>query len=148
MLASIFVITAIIVLFIRKYGKKVLYYLFDEEKVNGLEEKLAKKKGRLELILFLLFFIPGMPKDIVVYIGGLLPIKPLRFIMIATFMRLPSIISSTMVGANVGDGGWKTVVTVYGITFAITAVIFLIIQKKDKNKELNEFMDIKFKKDK
>lgn len=34
----------------------------------------------------ILFFIPGTPKDLLTYIGFLLPIPPMKFILIATFL--------------------------------------------------------------
>ena len=50
---------------------------------------------KVEMILFILFLLPGTPKDLLVYIAGLLPIKPSRFIIISTLARIPSIVSST-----------------------------------------------------
>jgi uncharacterized membrane protein YdjX (TVP38/TMEM64 family) len=50
--------------------------------------------------MFISFFLPGMPKDILIYVAGLLPVKPWRFIIISTFARIPSIVSSTLAGTN------------------------------------------------
>lgn len=135
-LLSVFLITSIVVFLVKKYGEKCIYNFFDKDKIDKVKTKLLKNQSKLELILCLLFFIPGLPKDIIVYVGGLLPIKPLRFILIATFMRFPSIISSTMVGSNLSNGNLKISIITYGITFVVTAIILIIVQKKDKNKEL------------
>ena len=69
-----------------------------------------------------------------VYIGGLLPVKPLRFILIATFCRFPSVISSTIVGKYFSEGNWKVSLIVYGITFALTMLTLGIIRILDKDK--------------
>ena len=143
---SFFIITSIIVLLVKKYGGKCLYFFFSEDKIHKYERKLSNKNSKLEIILFLLFFIPGMPKDIIVYVGGLLPIKPLRFILIATFARFPSIITSTMVGSNLLKGNLKLSAIIYGVTFIVTAIILLVVHKRDKNKELQEILDIDKKK--
>ena len=81
------------------------------------------------------------PKDLLVYLGGLLPIKPLRFILISVFARTPSIISSTLVGSSILNGDIITSVIIYGITFLIAFVIIFIVNKFDKNKITKEAIE-------
>lgn len=138
---SVFITTTIIFFTVRKLGKKYLYNFFKREKVDKIMKSKALKKSRnLEIILCALFFLPATPKDLIVYIGGLLPIKPLRFILISTFVRFPSVITSTMVGANISKGNWKLSLIIYGITFVIAAIAIYLISKKDKNKEIIDIM--------
>ena len=54
-----------------------------------------------------IIFNTGTPKDLLVYIAALLPIKPFRFILISTFARFPSVISSTFAGDNLIEGNCK-----------------------------------------
>ena len=137
-----FISTVMIYFLIAKLGKKVLENFMSKEKIDKIENsKFLKNTRRLEIIMFLLFFIPGTPKDLLVYIGALLPIKPIRFIMISTFARFPSIISSTMVGDNITNGEWTISLIIYGVTFLITAV-GIYISKKKGGKEANEIMSI------
>ena len=82
----------------------------------------------------LLFLIPGTPKDLLVYIGGLLPIKTSRFLAIATLLRFPSIISSTIAGDKLLNGQWQISLLAYLITFIITIIVIIIVNKLDKNK--------------
>ena len=86
----------------------------------------------------ILFIIPGTPKDLLVYIGGLLPIKPVRFIMISTFARFPSVITSTLMGASILNGNIKFSIIVYVATFLITLLFIFIVNKLDKNKVASE----------
>ena len=88
--------------------------------------------------MILLFLIPGTPKDLLVYIGGLFPVKPLRFILISTFARFPSVISSTIAGANFAKGDWKMSLIAYAITFVIVGILLIIINKFDKEKLTEE----------
>ena len=137
-----FISTVMIYFLIAKLGKKVLENFMSKEKIDKIENsKFLKNTRRLEIIMLLLFFIPGTPKDLLVYIGALLPIKPIRFIMISTFARFPSIISSTMVGDNITNGEWTISLIIYGVTFLITAV-GIYISKKKGGKEANEIMSI------
>lgn len=135
-LVSVFVTTTVIVLLVKKYGKKLVYEFFDKNKIDKIEKsKTFNNPKKIEMILFILFFIPGTPKDLLVYIGGLLPIKTLRFILIAIFARIPSIISSTFAGSNIMKGDIKSIVIIYIITFALAIGTFAIINVFDKNKE-------------
>ena len=120
---------------VKKYGKKFIYNSFEQKKIDRIEKnKIFQNPKKIELILALGFAITGAPKDILVYIGGLLPVKPIRFILISTFCRLPSIVSSTIVGDYFSEGNWKISMIVYGITFILTILTFGIIRIFDKNK--------------
>ena len=139
---STFLSTVIIYFLVNKLGKKFLYQFFSKEKIDKIENsKLLKDTKKIEFIIFLLFFIPVTPKDLLVYIGALLPIKPIRFMVISTFSRLPSIISATIVGNSITVGNWVVPVVVYSIT-AIIAILALYISKKKAGKDTDELMNI------
>lgn len=138
---SVLITTIIIFFSVRKLGKKYLYNFFKKEKVEKImNSKLLKNEANLEMVLCLIFLLPGTPKDLFVYIGGLLPVKPLRFILIATLVRFPSVITSTMVGANITKGNWKISLLIYLLTFVIVAISMVILKIKDKNKEIIEII--------
>lgn len=135
LMISVFIVTCIIYFLVKKFGRDFIYEFFPKEKVNKLENsKLFKDDKKIELVMIILFLIPGTPKDLLVYIGGLLPIKTSRFLAISTLLRFPSIISSTIAGANIIEGQWKAGILAYIITFAITFIVIFIINKLDKNK--------------
>ncbi|MBO4816648.1 MAG: TVP38/TMEM64 family protein [Clostridia bacterium] len=135
-------ITNIIIFFtVRKLGKKYLYNFFKKEKVEKvMNSKLFKNPRNIEFVLFIIFFMPASPKDLFVYIGGLLPVKPVRFITIATLARFPSIITSTMVGANISNGNWKTSLIIYLLSFIMAVLLIYLVNLKDKNKEFINIM--------
>lgn len=134
-LFSVALTTTIIFLLVRRFGKNFIYESFDKTKIDKIENsKIFQNPKKIEFILILCFAITGAPKDILVYIGGLLPIKPLRFIMISTFCRLPSIISSTIVGEYFSEGNWKVSMMVYAITFVLTILGLAIVRVFDKDK--------------
>ena len=97
--------------------------------------------------MLILFLIPGTPKDLLVYIAGLLPIKPIRFILISTFARFPSVISSTIAGENILNGNLKISIIAYILTFIIVGIAIYIINKLDKSKTTEEAINF-FKKEK
>lgn len=141
LMISIFLITCAIYFLVKKYGRKFIYEFFPEEKVSKLENsKLFKEEKKIEMVMVALFLIPGTPKDLLVYLGGLLPIKTARFLAISTLLRFPSIISSTILGSNILEGKWQIGVLAYIITFVITFIVVLIVNKIDKNKVTEEII--------
>ena len=140
---SVFIITSIVFFAVRKFGRKFVYSFCSKERIDKIENsKLFKNPKKIEFIMLILFLIPGTPKDLIVYIAGLLPLKPLRFILISTFARLPSVISSTFAGSSIVAGNWKVSIAIYAVTFLIVGVIIFIVNKFDKDKTAEEAMKV------
>ncbi len=140
-IASVVIISTTIFLLVRKLGQKFVYEFCDKEKIQKIENsKVFQDPKRIEIIMFILFLIPGTPKDLLVYIAGLVPIKPLRFILISTIARIPSIASSTFAGQKILEGNYKTALIVYGAIIIIVFAFIFIMNKFDKNKVTKEAM--------
>lgn len=136
------IITTLIMFLVGKLGRKFVYEFFTKERIDKIENsKMFKNPKRLEWIMIILFLIPGTPKDLIVYIAALLPINPVRFIIISSLARFPSIISSTLAGANLATGNWKISILIYLITFAIIGVAIFIINKFDKSKAAQDVLE-------
>lgn len=141
----IMISTAIISIFmyflVHKLGKKFIYDFVSKKKIEKIENnKVLKNQKTIRFIIFILFFIPGTPKDLLTYIAALLPIKPVEFVIISTLARIPSIISSTLAGASLFEGNWQFSFISYGVTFLIVAIMVLIIKIFDKNKVTDQVM--------
>lgn len=65
---------------------------------------------KFNTVIFILFLLPGLPKDMLTYIAGLTPVKPMRFFVIATVARLPALFVSAYIGANLQDENYLSVV--------------------------------------
>ena len=140
-MVSAMIITAFIYLLVHKLGRKFIYEFVDPKKIEKIENsKVFQNPSTISFIIFILFFIPGTPKDLFTYIAALLPIKPLTFILISTVARFPSIISSTLAGDSLLEGNWQMSLIVYGITFLIVGIAILIMRKFDKNKVTDEVL--------
>lgn len=119
--------TVFIFFMVRWLGHSFIAHFIEGEKLKNL--KFLKNAKRLEFITFILFFIPGTPKDLLTYFAGLTPIKPLRFFLISTFARIPSVITSTYAGETLSEGNiWKFVI-IYGITAAVAAIGIFIYKR-------------------
>ena len=136
-LLGIFIGTLIIFLFVRKFGKKFV------KKIVGTDDlskyKFLSDKSKVEITIFILFFIPGTPKDVLTYVAPLAPISPIKYLVISTIARIPSIITSTLLGDRLAEGDWLLAVVIFAITALISLAGILIgnkyIEKKEKDHE-------------
>ena len=129
------IIATLIFWLVRKIGKQFVYDFSDEEKIKKIENnKIFQNQKKIELVLFILFLVPGTPKDLLTYLSGLLPIKMKRFIVISTIARVPSIVTSTIAGANIAIGDWKKGIILYVLIVVIVVIALFIFNKFDKDK--------------
>ena len=128
-------IATLIFWLVRKIGRQFVYDFSDEEKIKKIENnKIFQNPKKIELIIFILFLVPGTPKDLLTYLSGLLPIKLRRFVAISTIARIPSIVTSTIAGANIAVGDCKKAIILYGIIVAVVLLFLYIFNKFDKDK--------------
>ena len=101
---------------VRKYRMPLLNKLFGKDIIESYS--FLKDDKKVEGVTFLLFLLPGMPKDALTYIAGVSKIKMSRFLAISTVARIPSIITGTMTGGAIFDN-WKLALVIFGITILI-----------------------------
>lgn len=114
-----------------KIGKSFIKLFVKEKDFN--EVKFLKNEKRVEELVFIFYFIPGTPKDIITYLAPYTKIKPLKFFLISTFARIPSIITSTWAGSSISKNNWGLTIGVFLGTFLI-ALLGLLIRQKIFNK--------------
>lgn len=117
-----------------KIGKSFIKLFVKEKDFN--EVKFLKNEKRVEELVFIFYFIPGTPKDIITYLAPYTKIKPLKFLIISTFARIPSIITSTWAGSSISKNNWRLTIGVFLGTFLI-ALLGLFIRQKIFNKKEN-----------
>lgn len=113
-LAGCMFASAIIFALSKRFGKRLLYTLFSEEKVQSW--KWLQDSKKCDMVTFILFFIPGTPKDMLTYIVGITEMRIGKFLRISTLARIPSVITSTMIGSTMRHGHWVASLTVFMIT--------------------------------
>lgn len=120
----------------KKFGVKLVELFFPMEKIHSL--KFLHNKQRMYLITFIIFFIPGTPKDLLSYVAGLTPIKLGPWLLLSTIARLPSVLTSIISGDAVGTKNYTFALIVFGITGVLSLAGLLIynaICKKQNSKE-------------
>jgi uncharacterized membrane protein YdjX (TVP38/TMEM64 family) len=103
----------------RALGRPFVEALIRREKVEEFDR--AFRRGRGLASLFLLFLIPGVPKDILCYLSGLSAIPFLLFFIISAVGRLPGLTLSVIFGSKLATQEWVVVVAI------AAAVITLLI---------------------
>lgn len=80
--------------------------------------------NKSEVGMFILFLIPGIPKDILTYIAGITPVKPLKFFAVITIGRLPALLASSYIGSSTQKGNYGIVIilSVAAVTLFIAGV--------------------------
>lgn len=133
-LIASFIGTFIVYYLVRLFKYSIINKMFKKEKVDEVVRMLSTKKSQLGT--FLLFLIPGSPKDIMTYVVSLSDIQIGKWLLIATIGRIPSIITSTFLSNSLREGN----VLVAGIIFVITmfmVAIGVVYYKKMVNEEVS-----------
>ena len=111
----------------RLLGYRLVKQLVSETNLQKIYD-LINRPGS-EFVIFLLFFLPGIPKDVLVYICGLTPVKPLQFFIIVITARLPAMVGASFIGANIQRENYYTAIVIAVISCILFVVGFIF---KDK----------------
>lgn len=76
-------------------------------------------------ICFLLFIIPGFPKDYLCYVLGLTGMNLSTFLIVSTFGRMPGTYLLTMQGASIRSEEYNIAIVIAAISGAIVLVAYL-----------------------
>ncbi len=77
------------------------------------------------IILFLLFIIPGFPKDYLCYILGLTGMNLSTFLIVSTLGRMPGTYLLTVQGASIGSGQYATAIVIAAVSGVIVFIAYL-----------------------
>jgi uncharacterized membrane protein YdjX (TVP38/TMEM64 family) len=125
--------SVIVFWFVRVFGVKFVEIFYSREKINSL--KFLKNTKKLTLITYIVFLIPGTPKDLLTYFVGLTNIKFSSWVFIASVARLPSIVTSTVGGDALGVKKYELAIIVFAITIFISVVGMIIYNEISKSKK-------------
>ena len=104
----------------RRHGVKLVEVFVSREKINEL--RFLNTEQKRNTLIFLLFFIPGTPKDLLTYFVGLTDIRLRTFLLLSVVARIPSVITSTFGGHLLGQAHYTGAVILYGITGLLSII--------------------------
>ncbi|HIW76024.1 MULTISPECIES: TVP38/TMEM64 family protein [Gordonibacter] len=112
--------TTLVMLLVRSFGMRIVGLFFPPEKLASVE--WLRDSRRFELLLFVVFLIPGTPKDLLTYVAGLGTSPVWRIVALTTVGRIPSIVSSTLAAGTFGDGNYLATALIVALTLILAAL--------------------------
>ena len=87
---------------VRRWGWRLIDLFFD----RSLAERFSwlQNSRRMGLVMLCVFLVPGTPKDFLTYFAGLTSMGFVPVVLIATFGRIPSVVTSTVAASALGAG--------------------------------------------
>lgn len=116
--------SVMVFLLVRYFGVPLVEVFFSEEKLQRI--KFLKTSPKRDFIFFIIFMIPGTPKDLLCYFAGLTDIKFTLWLLICSLGRLPSIVTSTVGGDALGTSNYWFAAAVFAATLVISLVGLLV----------------------
>ncbi len=118
-IAGIFIGSTVAFFLARVLGKPFVAAVVPREQLEKVEKLLLSRSSRI--VFFLLFLIPGIPKDILCYVAGISPLAFPFFAGASMLGRLPGIIGSSVIGSAAASNSWLLL----GIVSAAALVLFV-----------------------
>lgn len=116
--------SVVVFAFVRRFGRELVEIFFPKEKIESL--RFLQSSPKRDLLFWIVFVVPGTPKDLLCYFAGLTDLSWGKWLLICSAGRLPSIITSTVGGSAVGGRQYLFAILVFAGTMALSAVGLLI----------------------
>ena len=138
-LIGVAISSSLIFLLVKKVGVSLVETLISREKL--LQLRFINSERKLNRVVFLLFFIPGTPKDVLTYFVGLTHMRLPEFLLISLTARIPSVVSSTICGQMLGDKNFQMAGIVYAITGAISILGYYLYNRVLQHRQSQDKSD-------
>ena len=131
--------SSITILLVRKFGAKFVYAFYPKEKIDALP--IINDPPKRNILTFILFAIPGTPKDLFTYAIGLTNMSIPLYIALTTAARFPSVILSTYSGGALGDKDYSLAIIFVIITAVVSGVGLLVYRSILKRRRRSKDAD-------
>lgn len=88
-----------------------------------------EKSGKLNIIVFILFLIPGLPKDVFTYLVPLTDMRMRTFLLLSNIGRIPGILVSTYAADGLIEGRYFESALIF-VVAAVIALLGIVFQKR------------------
>lgn len=112
---------------VHKLGAPFVRSMVGEKQL--LKFRQFELSGKFGVTVFILFLIPGFPKDVLTYIVPLSDMNLRTFLLLSTIGRTPGVIISTYAAAGLADGNIVTSVIIF-VVAALIAIIVLLLRNR------------------
>ncbi len=111
----------------RLLGRDAVHMFFGERKVTEMIDLMNSPKGLI--ITFIIFLIPGIPKDLCSYAAGLSKIKLRPYLIVSMIGRIPGMLGCIIIGQRVGAGGYASAAIIAGVAIGLLILGIIFRQK-------------------
>lgn len=115
----------------RLLGSRAVAAFYSEEKMQ--KAAFLRVKERQNLLTFIAFLIPGLPKDMLAYLLGLTRMRFGTFLLLSTAGRVPGILIAVLGGAAVQSKSLSVAIG-FAVATVLTLAVSLILYRNHKKK--------------
>ena len=119
--------SSLVYLLVSRLGAPFVHAMVDKKYLEKFYE--FERSGKLNVTVFILFLIPGMPKDVFTYLVPLTSMRMRTFLLLTTIGRIPGVIVSTYAAAGLAQGDITTSLIIFGVA-AVIMVIGLVFRNR------------------
>ena len=133
-LAGFFLGTVLVYYLVQWIGRPLVDRFVPESHFKKFDFLLEGK--RTELLIFLVFLLPGLPKDALTYLVSFNPrIKPLYLFILTTLGRTPATVLTVFMGKSLWEGNFTLEIVLAAIIVVLAVAGIFIKRKVDKRAE-------------
>lgn len=119
--------SAVIYGLVHRLGAPFVHAMVDGKYLEKFYE--FERSGKLTAVVFVLFLIPGMPKDVFTYLVPLTDMRMRTFLIITTIGRIPGVVLTTFAVSGIVEGHVAVGLAVFGIA-AVIMIVGLLFRNK------------------
>ena len=119
--------SAFVFLLVHKLGAPFVQAMVSEKHMAKF--RTFENSGKLNIIVFVLFLIPGMPKDVFTYLVPLTHMPLRTFLLLSNIARIPGILVSTYAASGLVEGDIVQSLIIFLVAGAIAVVCILFYDK-------------------
>lgn len=121
---GLFLGSVIVFALVRKLGQPIAEIFFPPEKLEKLH--FLKNSPKRTWFFWLIFTVPGTPKDLLCYFAGLTDVKWRTWLLICSLGRLPSVLTSAIGGSAIGGRNYLFAGLIFGGTLLVSLLGLLV----------------------
>ena len=119
---------SIVVYFLSQvFGRRFVHLFISEEKLVNLY--ILHNPTRLNRLIFIVFLIPGTPKDLLTYAAGLFRVPFLNWIVLTTLARIPALFVSTYAGEAILKKEYDQVAVIFVVTMILSVIGYTVFNR-------------------
>lgn len=129
-LAGVLAGSSLVFAAVKRFGQPLIDRFFSSKKQHKLH--FLYHNTHLNEIVFILYLIPAMPKDVLTYIAALTPLTLRKFLFLSMTARIPTILCSTFASNAIMQRNYRSAILLFCISGTI-GLICLLLSKKILN---------------